>query len=103
MIQTSICYGSIYCNYCPNNSVDLNDHWTIDALLLDIHLANIQNNLKVQFHELSRNFAITYRVYFKLFSSQLNPKCILKPSLDETMLLKAELDNLTSFTPKSLK
>jgi len=42
-------------------------------------------------------------MYFKLLASQANPKCILKPSLDETMLLKAELDNVTTFTPKLLK
>jgi len=39
----------------------------------------------------------------ELLSSQLNPKCLLKPTLDETMLLKAESDNITTFTPKLLK
>ena len=39
----------------------------------------------------------------ELISSQLNPKCLLKPTLDETMLLKAESDNITTFTPKLLK
>jgi len=103
MIQTVICYGPICYKCRPNYSVELNDDWIIDALLLDIHLPNIQNNLKVQFREFSRNFAIMYNVYFKLLSSQHNPKCILKPCLDETMLLKAELDNLTTFTPQLLK
>ena len=102
MIQTNICNGPIYFNCCPNYSVDLNDPWIMDTLVLDIHLPNIQNDLKVQFRELSRNFAITYRVYFKLLS-QLNPKCLLKHTLDETILLKAESDNITTFTPKLLK
>ena len=75
----------------------------MDTLVLDIRLPNIQNDLKVQFRKLSRNFAIIYRVYFKLLSSQLNPKCLLKPTLDETILLKAESDNITTFTPKLLK
>ena len=83
--------------------VDLNDPWIMDTLMLDIHLPNIQNDLKVQFHELSRNFAITYRVYFKLLSSLLNPKCLLKVTLDETILLKGVSDNITTFTPKLLK
>ena len=52
--------------------------------MLDIHLPNIQNDLKVQFRELSRNLAITYRVHFILLSSQLNLKSLLKPTLDET-------------------
>ena len=75
----------------------------IDALLVDIHLPNIQNNLMAQCRHLSRNLAFTYRMRFKLLSSQLNPKCILKPSLDETMLLKAESDNVTAFATKLLK
>ena len=57
----------------------------------------------IQFHHLSKNFAVTYRMHFKLLSSQLNPKCILKSSFDETMLLKVESDNLTTFTPRLLK
>ena len=103
MTQTNICYGPIYFNCSPNYLIDLKDPWIIDTLLSDIHLSHIQNNLKVQFHELSRIFAIMYRVYFKLLSSQLNPKCLLKPTLDETILLKAESDNITSFTPTLLK
>ena len=90
MILTNISNGPIYFNRYPNYSVYLNEPWILDTVVLDIHLANIQNDLKVQFRELSRNFAITYRIYFKLLSSQLNPKCILKPTLDETILLKAE-------------
>ena len=42
-------------------------------------------------------------MYLKLLSSQLNPKCILEPSLDEAIALKAESDNITSFTGKLLK
>ena len=75
----------------------------MDTLLLDIELPNIRNNLTVQFHHLSRNFAFTFRMHFKLLSPQLNPKCILKPSLDETMLLKAKWHNVTTFTSKFLK
>ena len=69
MIQTNICNGPIYFNCCPNYSVDLNDPWIMDTLVLDIHLPNIQNDLKAKFYELSINFAITYRVHFKLLSS----------------------------------
>ena len=101
MIRTNICNRPIYFNCCLNCLVDLNDPWIVDTLLLDIHLANIENNLKVQFHELSRNFAITCRWYFKLLASQVNPKCILNPSL--TMLLKADSDDVTTFAPKLLK
>ena len=47
MIQTNFYYGPMYGNCCPNYSADLNDPWKVDILLLDIHLPNIQNNLKV--------------------------------------------------------
>jgi len=56
MIQTNIRNGPINLNCCPNYSVDLNDPWIMDTLMLGIHLSNIQNDLKVQFRELSRNF-----------------------------------------------
>ena len=42
-------------------------------------------------------------MYFKLLSSQLNPKCVFKPTLEETTLLKVESDNVTTFTQKLLK
>ena len=103
MSRTNICDGRMYCDWSPNYSIDLNDSWIMDTLWLDIQLPNIQNNLMFQFRHLLRNFAFTYRMHFKLLSSQLNPTCILKPSLDETMLLKSESDNVTAFTAKLLK
>ena len=41
-------------------------------------------------------------MYFKSLSYQPNPKRILKRSLEETMLLKAESDNVATFTLKLL-
>ena len=41
-------------------------------------------------------------MYFKSLSYQPNPKSILKRSLEETMLLKAESDNVATFTLKLL-
>ena len=58
--------------------------------------------IRIQFNELSWNFAVIYRVYFKSLSYQPNPKSILKRSLEETMLLKAESDNVATFTLKLL-
>ena len=37
-------------------------------------------------------------MYFKSLPYQPNPKCILNRSLKETMLLKAESDNVATFT-----
>ena len=41
-------------------------------------------------------------MYFKCLSYQPNPKRILKCSLEETMFLKVESDNVATFTVKLL-
>ena len=41
-------------------------------------------------------------MYFKCLSYQPNPKRILKCSLEETMFLKVESDNVATFTLKLL-
>ena len=73
-IQTNSGNGPIYFNCCPNYSVDTNNPW---------------KKIQVHIRELSRNFAFTRRVYLKFLSFQLNPKFILKLSLDETKILKS--------------
>ena len=64
LIQTNTCNGPIYFNCAPNYSLDMTDPLIMDSLVLDIHL---QGN---EFHKNCKNFAIIYKVYFKLLSSQ---------------------------------
>lgn len=67
MIQTNICNEPIFFNCCPNYSVDLTDNLILNSLVLDV---NLQGD---EFYD-CKNFAIVYRVYFRLMSSHLNPK-----------------------------
>src|SRR5436190_15405416 len=95
MLQTNICNGPIYFNCAPNYSVDLTDPLISDSLILDIHLQGDE------FKELCKNFAIIYRIYFRVMTSQMNPKFILTPtSKEEIVLLQVEAENPTFFIPK---
>ena len=97
MVQACLCNNPIYFNCCTNFSTNSTYPWMLDTLVLDIHLHNITN---IQVSELSKKFAIVYRIYFKLLSSYLNPKCSLLTTLDEIVLLKVETNNIFNFTPK---
>lgn len=67
MIQTNICNVPIFFNCCPNFSVDFTDPMIMDSLILDIKL------LGGEFHNCT-NFALIYRIYFRLMTSNLNLK-----------------------------
>ncbi|KAI5658800.1 hypothetical protein M9H77_27593 [Catharanthus roseus] len=98
MIQTNICNGPIYFNCAPNYSVSLTDPLIMNSLVLDIHLQGDE------FEKLTEQFVVMYRVYYRLLSSQLNPRFKLIPiSRDETVLLHIEAEQSKIFTPKRLK
>ncbi|KAI5653694.1 hypothetical protein M9H77_30881 [Catharanthus roseus] len=98
MIQTNICNGPIYFNCAPNYSVSLTDPLIMNSLVLDIHMQGDE------FEKLTEQFVVMYRVYYRLLSSQLNPKFKMIPtSRDETVLLHIEAEQSKTFTPKRLK
>ncbi|KAI5652926.1 hypothetical protein M9H77_30113 [Catharanthus roseus] len=98
MIQTNICNGPIYFNCAPNYSVSLTDPLIINSLVLDIHMQGDE------FEKLTEQFVVMYRVYYRLLSSQLNPRFKMIPtSRDETVLLHIEAEQSKTFTPKRLK
>ena len=78
--------------------VDLTCPMTTEALNLDVH---IQGN---EFLDV-RNFAVIYRIYFRLMSSNLNTRFLnpLPSNSQETGLLQIEDEKPTIFTPKLLK
>ncbi|KAI5663556.1 hypothetical protein M9H77_22879 [Catharanthus roseus] len=81
MIQTNICNGPIYFNCAPNYSVSLTDPLIMNSLVLD------------EFEKLTEQFVVMYRIYYRLLSSQLNPRFKLIPtSRDETVLLHIEAE-----------
>ncbi|KAI5663844.1 hypothetical protein M9H77_23167 [Catharanthus roseus] len=87
MIQTNICNGPIYFNCAPNYSVSLIDPLLMNSLVLDIHLQGDE------FEKLTEQFVVMYRIYYRLLSSQLNPRFKLSPtSRDETVLLHIEAE-----------
>ncbi|KAI5640621.1 hypothetical protein M9H77_00412 [Catharanthus roseus] len=98
MIQTNICNGPIYFNCAPNYSISLTDPLIMNSLVLDIHMQGDE------FEKLTEQFVVMYRVYYRLLSSQLNPRFKMIPtSRDETVLLHIEAEQSKTFTPKRLK
>lgn len=85
MVQTNICNGPIFFNRCPNFFVDLTDPMILDSLMLDVKL------LGDEFFN-CKNFVVIYRVYFRLMSSNLNPKFSNHFPLtgEETVLLQID-------------
>ena len=82
MLQSNVCNGSIYFNYCLDYSVGLTDPWIFHTLILDAHL------MVNKFKEFSKNFAVTYRGYFRLLSFMLKPTFNIIPSkMEETVFL----------------
>ncbi|KAI5649343.1 hypothetical protein M9H77_35348 [Catharanthus roseus] len=70
----------------------------MNSLVLDIHLQGDE------FEKLTEQFVVMYRIYYRLLSSQLNPRFKLIPtSRDETVLLHIEAEQSKTFTPKRLK
>lgn len=98
MDQTNICNGPIFFNCCPNFSVDLTDPMILDSLMFDVKL------LGDEFFN-CKNFVVIYRVYFRLMSSNLNPKFSNPFPLtrEEIVLLQIDVEKPTTFTPKRLK
>ncbi|KAI5639963.1 hypothetical protein M9H77_00195 [Catharanthus roseus] len=93
MIQTNICNGPIYFNCAPNYSVSLTDPLILNSLVLDIHLQGDE------FEKLTEQFVVMYRIYYRLLSSQLNPRFKLIPtSRDETVLLHIEAEQSKTYS-----
>ena len=100
MIQTNICNGPIYFNCFPNFTVDLQDPLILSSLILDIQILNNK------FKEFARNFAIVFRVYFRLMNSTVNPKFIHEASSkEETIFIEVHAENTKSIvsTAKTLR
>ena len=91
MVQTNICNDPIYFNCLPNFTLDLQDPLIISSLILDIQILNNK------FKEFDRNFAIVFRIYFRLMSSTVNPKFIHEASsIEETILIEVHAENTKS-------
>ncbi|KAK9668727.1 hypothetical protein RND81_13G081900 [Saponaria officinalis] len=77
VVQTNVCNGPVYFNCFPDYTVDLSDPLIQESLILDLHVSGNK------FKEFANNFAIVFRIYFRLMSSTVNPKFIHEPSFKE--------------------
>ena len=98
MIDTNMYNRPIFFKFDLDLCVDLSCPMTPEALKLDVH---IQSG---EFYD-SKNFTITYRVYFRLMSTGLIIKILsTSPSNSkQTILLQIEDDKPQVFSPKLLK
>jgi len=98
MINTNVNNRLIFFNCYLEFSVNLSIPITPEALKLDAH---IQGD---EFRDF-KNFAIMYRVSFRLMSTNLFAKLLstLRSNSRETILLEIEDDKHEVFTPKFLK
>ena len=51
----------------------------------------------------SRPLALIYRIYYKLFKSNLNPQALTKDPQDQTLLLQASREDINVNVPKMIK
>ena len=98
MINTNIHNAPIFFNCYPDFCLDLSCRMTPEALKPDAH---IQGD---EFHDF-KNFAIMFRVDFKLMSTNLNTNFLnpLPSNTKETVLLRIKHDKPQVLTPKLLK
>ena len=51
----------------------------------------------------SRHLALVYRIYYKLFKTNLNPQALIKNPKDQTLLLQASREDINVNVPKLIK
>ena len=70
MIDSNLANGPVYFNCFPNFSMNINDPSIISSLTLNIKTKNMN------FVEEAQTIAIIYRIYYKVMTTQLNPRAI---------------------------
>ena len=97
MIDLNFANGLVYFNYFPNFSMNINDLSILSSLTLNIKTKNMN------FVEETQTIAIIYRIYYKVMTTQLNPRVVCQIVKDETLLLQYNPNNTQAFVPKKLK
>ena len=70
MIDSNLANGLVYFNCFPNFSMNINDPSILSSLTLNIKTKNMN------FVEESQTITIIYRIYYKVMTTQLNPRAI---------------------------
>ena len=81
----------------PYFSMNINDPSILSSLTSNIKTKNMN------FVEEAQTIAIIYRIYYKVMTTQLNPRVVCQSIKDETLLLQYNPNNTQAFVPKKLK
>ena len=95
MIDSNLANGLVYFNCFLNFSMNMNDPSILSSLTLNIKTKNMN------FVEEAQNIAIIYMIYYKVMTTQLNPRAICQSVKDETLLLQYNPNNIQAFVPKN--
>uniref|UniRef100_A0A2N9H983 Uncharacterized protein n=1 Tax=Fagus sylvatica TaxID=28930 RepID=A0A2N9H983_FAGSY len=97
MVEANVGYGPIWFNVNPDLTLSLDDGAPEKALTLRI------NTSGYHMIEGSRPLALVYRIYYKLFKTNLNPQALIKDPQDQTLLLQASREDINVSVPKMIK
>ena len=70
MIDSNLANGPVYFNCFPNFSININDPSILANLTLNIKTKNMN------FVEEAQTITIIYRIYYKVMTTQLNPRAM---------------------------
>uniref|UniRef100_A0A2N9HFN7 Uncharacterized protein n=1 Tax=Fagus sylvatica TaxID=28930 RepID=A0A2N9HFN7_FAGSY len=97
MVEANLGHGPIWFNANPDLTISLDDGAPEKALTLRI------NTSGYHMIEGSRPLALVYRIYYKLFKTNLNPQALIKDPQDQTLLLQASREDININVPKMIK
>ena len=97
MVEANVCHGPIWFNTNPDLTISLEDGAPEKALTLRIKTSG--------YHmiEGSRPLALVYRIYYKVFKTNLNPQALTKDPKNQTLLLQASREDININVPKMIK
>ena len=97
MVEANVSHGPISFNVNPDLTLSLDDGAPNKALTLRI------NTSGYHMIEGSRPLALIYRIYYKLFKTNLDPQALIKDPKDQTLLLQANREDINVNVPKMIK
>ena len=97
MITSSFFDGPIYFNYHLDITLNLDDPNIVKALSLNVLTFGYDMD------EGSKPFAIIYRIYYGLLSTQLNPRTRLRDPSDKTLLIQCSIPDAKVQVPKMIQ
>jgi hypothetical protein len=97
MVEANVSHGPISFNVNLDLTLSLDDGAPEKALILRI------NTSGYHMIEGSRPLALVYRIYYKLFKTNLDPQALIKDPKDQTLLLQASREEINVNVPKMIK